>query len=147
MRFPLPIPAPIPARGSLAVAIVVTGLFTMRAMTGCLDVTPIVVVHDASRATVPCVSCLERANACAPLIDECKATETRCPPIYACMAASCLDLPTLDDKIRCGLPCAQEGGVTSVDDPIVGKYMVGLIECAREKCTVQCNIQDASVNL
>lgn len=129
-------------------AIIGASTLTMRAMVGCLDVTPVVMARDASTGgTVPCVSCLELPSACFSVIDECRRTEPRCTPIYGCMAESCLDLPTLDDKIRCGLPCAQEGGVTTVDDPIVAKYMVGLIECARENCTVQCNLQDASVNL
>lgn len=114
----------------------------------CLEITPIIVEKDSAvPPDAACVLCLEEPGNCRPLIDTCLA-DPRCVPIYHCMSReACLDLPTLDDKIRCGLPCAADAGVTRLDDPLVGSYLVALVGCAKEKCVVPCNLADASLDL
>jgi hypothetical protein len=69
-----------------------------------------------------------------------------CRPIFACIVAlNCLDEPTVDDKIKCGLPCAVEAGITKIDDPIVVNYLVPIIACAQVTCAEACNVDDASI--
>lgn len=120
----------------------------VRLAPACLEITPIIVEKD--RAVPPdatCVLCLEEPGNCRPLIDTCIA-DPRCVPIYECMSReACLDLPTLDDKIRCGLPCAADAGITRLDDPLVESYLVALVGCAQEKCAIPCNLVDASLDL
>jgi hypothetical protein len=60
---------------------------------------------------------------------------------------ACLDLLTLDDKIKCGLPCAQDAGIESVTDPVISTHLVGLVACAQEKCAEACNISEGGVGL
>jgi hypothetical protein len=111
----------------------------------CLDTTPILVVRDAFDPDASCLRCLQQPEGCADLIASCE-TEAKCKGAYACMVAqTCLDLRTIDDKIKCGLPCAQEAGVESVSDPIVTTYLVGLVACGQEKCAEPCNLIDASI--
>jgi hypothetical protein len=59
---------------------------------------------------------------------------------------TCLDQPSLDAKIRCGLPCAQEAGIVSVDDPLVTNYLLGLVLCAQQKCPVECDLTEGGVS-
>src|SRR5690242_18629535 len=115
-------------------ALVILGslFFTLMALDlswACLDVTPIIVERDAFQPDATCLRCLETPEGCRSLIDSCQAN-ARCKPAYACMVErSCLDLLTIDDKIKCGLPCAQEAGVESLSDPIVSTYLLGLVSC------------------
>lgn len=120
----------------------------MRFAPACLDITPIIVEKDSAvPSDAGCVRCLEEPANCRPLIDTCLA-DPRCVPIYHCMSReACLDLPTLDDKIRCGLPCAADAGITRLDDPLVSSYLVALVGCAKEKCVIPCNLVDASLDL
>ena len=60
---------------------------------------------------------------------------------------ACLDLRTLDDKISCALPCAQDAGILSTSDPVISTYLVGLVGCAQQKCAAACNLSDASLGL
>lgn len=110
--------------------------------------TPIIVEEDSAiPPDATCVLCLESPGNCAELIDGCKA-DPRCVPVYVCMSREqCLDLPTLDDKIQCGLPCAVDAGITSLDDPLVDGYLVALVGCGRDKCAEPCNLADASLGL
>lgn len=126
----------------------------------CVDVTPIHVekrapeaappppvdagedAPDANRAP-PCLGCLE--DRCSALTDTCK-EDPRCAPAYTCIVhRSCFDLPTLQDKIECGLPCAVEAGISAIEDPVVQVHLAGMIACAQEKCVVECNFGDAAV--
>jgi hypothetical protein len=113
----------------------------------CLDVTPIVVERDAFDPDASCLRCLEQPEGCASLIASCQ-EEARCKPAYACIVAQgCFDLRTIDDKIKCGLPCAQEAGVDNVSDPVITTYLLGLVACGQQKCAVSCNLQDATIGL
>ncbi len=119
-----------------------------RLLSACLEITPIIVERDASApADAGCVKCLEQPDTCEGLIDQCR-QDPRCIPVYACISAlACLDLRTLDDKINCSLPCAQDAGILSASDPVVTTYLVGLVGCAKQKCAVPCNLSDASIGL
>lgn len=133
------------ARSPLAIAIAVAlGSAAVHAIVGCLDVTPIVLERDASAgADTPCLQCLEQPQTCNTIMTECRASDPRCGAALDCMRSqACLDLPTLDDKIKCGLPCAQDAGVVSLSDPIVDRYLVALVQCGQDRCPVPCNLVD-----
>jgi hypothetical protein len=120
-----------------------------RLLSACLEITPIIVERDARAAATDasCVKCLEQPERCEGLIDQCR-QDPRCDPVYACISAlDCLDLRTLDDKINCSLPCAQDAGILSTTDPVVSTYLVGLVGCAQQKCAAPCNLSDASIGL
>ncbi|MDB4933493.1 MAG: hypothetical protein JWP87_465 [Labilithrix sp.] len=119
-----------------------------RLLSACLTVTPIIVERDAfGGPDAGCLKCLQGPEACAGLIEDCEG-DPRCKPIYACMVReTCLDLLTLDDKIKCGLPCAQDAGIQSASDPVITTYLVGLVACGQEKCAGPCNLSDAGVGL
>ncbi len=119
-----------------------------RLLAGCLSVTPIIVERDAyGGPDASCLKCLQLPESCAGLIAACE-DDPRCKPVYTCMVREmCLDLLTLDDKIKCGLPCAQDAGISSVSDPVVTTYLVGLVACGQEKCAEPCNLSDAGVGL
>ena len=69
------------------------------------------------------------------------------PEVEAILRESCFDLINLDDKINCGLPCAQDAGILSSSDPVISTYLVGLIACAQEKCAEPCHFSEAGVGL
>ena len=124
-------------------------LGSFRVLSACLDVTPIIVDRDARsiEADASCVKCLEQPESCEGIIDQCK-QDPRCDPVYICISAlACLDLRTLDDKINCSLPCAQDAGILSASDPVIANYLVGLVGCAQQKCADPCNLSDASLGL
>ncbi len=132
-----------------------TLVFTFLALLGgygilsaCLDITPIVVDRDAhAAADTMCLACLERPENCVGIIDQCQ-QDPRCMPVYACiLREACLDLHTLDDKINCSLPCAQDAGILSSSDPVVSTYLVGLVGCGQEKCAQECNFSEAGIGL
>ena len=125
-------------------------LGSFRVLSACLDVTPIIVERDASAAVegdASCLKCLEQPDTCEGIIDQCK-EDPRCQPVYVCITSlACLDLRTLDDKINCSLPCAQDAGILSASDPVISTYLVGLVGCAQQKCADPCNLSDASLGL
>jgi hypothetical protein len=124
-------------------------LGSFRVLSACLDVTPIIVERDASAAVADasCLKCLEQPDTCEGIIDQCK-EDPRCQPVYVCITSlACLDLRTLDDKINCSLPCAQDAGILSASDPVISTYLVGLVGCAQQKCADPCNLSDASLGL
>jgi hypothetical protein len=118
-------------------------------MPACLDVTPLVVEKEASIAATdfPCLRCLQSPDAdggCANEIADCT-NDPRCEPIYECIVAlACVDLPTIDDKLQCGLPCAQEAGVSTTEDPIVAK-LLAWVRCGETGCADPCNLRDAGI--
>jgi hypothetical protein len=120
-----------------------------RLLSACLEITPIIVERDANVAPLDasCVKCLEQPQTCEGIIDQCR-QDPRCKPVYVCISAlACLDLRTLDDKINCSLPCAQDAGILSTSDPVISTYLVGLVGCAQEKCAEPCNLSDAGIGL
>jgi hypothetical protein len=127
--------------GSLALVVAALGAFW-----ACLEITPIVVERDAFTPDAACTKCVEEPENCRDVIAACK-DDPRCAPAYACILKDgCLDLRTLDDKIRCGLPCAQEAGIESPSDPVISTHLVGLVGCAQQKCAEPCNLVDASIS-
>ena len=129
------------------VSVVLVGI--VRALSGCLDVTPIVVERESSAlGASECVSCLESPGGCAGLIADCRVDPRfpRCGGIYDCMVErGCLASPGVDDKIRCSLPCAQEAGVADVDDPLVTDYLLALLLCAQKECPAACALTEGGV--
>jgi hypothetical protein len=122
-------------------------LAAARGIPACLDVTPIVLEKEASATPTdfPCLRCLQRPDdggGCSDEIAICQ-NDPRCNAAYACIVAkACLDLPTIDDKIQCGLPCAQEAGVTSLTDPVVGEVQA-VVLCGEQGCADPCHVGDA----
>ena len=113
---------------------------------GCLDVNPVIVEYDAFVPDAQCLVCLQQPDACGDVISSCEG-DLLCKPTYACMLVlGCLDLRTIDDKIKCGLACAQDAGLTHIDDPTTA-YLVNLVSCGQKKCTVPCNLVDANIGL
>ena len=119
-----------------------------RLLSACLEITPIIVERDASApADAGCAKCLEQPDTCEGIIDQCR-QDPRCIPVYACISAlACLDLRTLDDKINCSLPCAQDAGIVSSSDPVITTYLVGLVACGQQKCATECNLSEGGVGL
>jgi hypothetical protein len=129
---------------TLILASLVAGL---RLVSACLTVERIIVEKDANARSTGCHICLDQAENCAGIIEQCEG-DPRCKPAFACIRReACFDLLTLDDKINCGLPCAADAGITSASDPVVATYLVGLVACAQQKCAAPCNLSDAGVGL
>jgi hypothetical protein len=121
--------------------------FAIEGFFACLDTTPIIVSTDAFQADAGCFKCLEQPENCLDNLQAC-VDDQRCKPAYDCIVAqSCLDLRTIDDKIKCGLPCAQEAGIESVTDPVVSTHLVGILACGQQKCAEPCNLDDSGVGL
>jgi len=121
-----------------------------RLLSACLEITPIIVEKDASGGAdsdASCLKCLEAPETCDGIIEQCQ-QDPRCDPVYKCIVGeACLDLRTLDDKINCSLPCAQDAGILSASDPVISTYLVGLVGCAQQKCAAPCNLSDAGIGL
>ena len=137
-------------RRALILILTITALLGgFRLLSACLEITPIIVEKDAAGllSDASCVKCLEQPETCQGIIDQC-GRDPRCAPVYACISSlDCLDLRTLDDKINCSLPCAQDAGILSLSDPVITTYLVGLVGCAQQKCAADCNLSDASLGL
>lgn len=122
-----------------------------RVVPACLDVTPVYVPErEASAANgEPCLACLDEPNAdggCRDQIDVCLGN-AKCAEVYRCVAANaCFDLPTLDDKIFCTVPCLEDAGITTTGDPTVG-VLVDVVKCGQSGCGVACNLGDAGIDL
>jgi hypothetical protein len=134
---------------ALLMALVVSSA-GVRLLSACLSVEPVFVERETGgkgSGEAVCLGCLAQPQNCAGLIEECKA-DPRCAPAFACIEReACFDLPTLDDKINCGLPCAQDAGIQSSADPVISTYLVGLVACGQEKCAVDCKLSDAGIGL
>jgi hypothetical protein len=130
----------------MTLAVLVSGF---RLLSACLTIEPIIVEKDARGRVgdASCLLCVEQPEACSGLIEECQG-DPRCKPAFACIEREgCFDLPTLDDKINCGLPCAADAGIQSATDPVIATYLVGLVACAQQKCAVPCNLSEGGVGL
>ncbi len=125
-------------------------LGSFRLLSACLDITPIIVDRDArggGAGGTGCLKCLEQPATCEGIVDQCN-LDPRCTPVFACIVRlECFDLPTLDDKINCALPCAQDAGIVSADDPVITNYLVGFVGCAQQKCATECDLSDAGLGL
>ena len=118
---------------------------SLRALSACLGVEPVIVEKDASARGTGCLLCLEKPETCSGLIEECQG-DPRCKPAFACIEReACFDLLTLDDKINCGLPCAADAGIQSATDPVIATYLVGLVACAQQKCAAPCNLSEGGL--
>lgn len=133
-------------RAFVVVAALAFGYGAVHLGGACLDVNPVIVDNDAYDPDAGCLKCLQQPTGCADIITSCEG-DLLCRPTYTCMVAlGCLDLRTIDDKIKCGLGCAQDAGITSVDDPTTA-YLINLVACGRQRCTDPCNLVDANIGL
>jgi hypothetical protein len=137
----------------LAIALVLALLAVVTAATtvGCYDVTPIYVAPKEAGliADAGCSKCLNKPvpdNGCADNVAECHADE-RCAGVLACLEAlECLDRPGLDDKLNCGLPCANEAGITTTTDPVI-TTLLDLVKCAQLHCSIECDLGDGGLGV
>jgi hypothetical protein len=129
--------------GRVLFALAFVPAVALAAVFACVDVTPIFVApRDAGfLADASCSTCLEDPSGCSDRIESCR-VDPRCGPVLACVEKErCFDRPTLDDKLTCGLPCAEDGGITSTDDPTV-TYLLNVLQCGQTRCPVACNLGD-----
>ena len=135
-------------RSAIPIAVVscLTAAALLRLTVGCLDTTPIVVEKEAASPTnTTCVPCLELREGCLDIVEACS-LDTKCRDSYRCMGErQCLNLPTLDLKIECGLECVRLAGVTTHLDPVVQTYFAALVECGARRCGEACNIPDGGL--
>ncbi|HEY8073539.1 MAG TPA: hypothetical protein VIF62_05505 [Labilithrix sp.] len=117
----------------------------------CLDVEEVFVPpRDAAASDgAPCLACLlgdPAQGGCADKIDTCE-KDSRCQTVYTCMATTgCFERVQLDDKIACTLPCLQEAGILTVNDPVVETLLV-VVQCGQKGCTLECNLPEAGIDL
>ena len=155
----------MPALRRILVAAGVAGA-TSAAALACLDLTPY--VYEAARTKdavappqtdagpdadvdnrPPCIRCVQSPDdaavpGCASEIAACQ-QNTECAATYVCaLANDCLNQPSFRDIINCGLPCAEEAGIMSENDPAV-TLIYDFATCAQANCDVPCGIGDASL--
>ncbi len=133
----------------------------------CMDLTPVEVtpklaetdatVSDAfltdapEDALSPCEACLARKGDAAP---GCGADLATCVELPECqnmlgcvLERGCLALP-FNQIVSCGIPCAAEAGITSLDDPALKPLFV-FGGCARVQCGDLCgfprDVGDAAI--
>ena len=129
-------------------AIAFAGVLVFSSGTGCIDTTPIYVeaVDTGARAAdggTPCLDCIKQPTRPGPgCTDELKVciNDPRCNVLYECvLGLECLEAPSVPEKIRCGLPCALEAGVTSLYDPSL-TLVLNVVQCGATKCSVPCQV-------
>lgn len=65
----------------------------------------------------------------------------RCTNAFQCLEfASCIEGRSRDEAVSCGLPCAQQAGITTQEDPSA-KLLLGLLDCAVAQCPTDCLIR------
>jgi hypothetical protein len=134
------------------------------AAVACLDPTPIYVapfgadaspdgeiVSDAAADVEPasaCLHCLESPDhpgpGCLDEITACKAN-AECQAAFRCMLAhGCLDMGSAGALIQCGLPCAEDAGITGTDPAVV--IAENVFGCVITTCGDACHLNptDAS---
>jgi len=130
-------------------AFAVAGAIVLAA--ACLDVDDIFVPPREAAVTdgAPCLACLlgdPAQGGCADKIATCE-KDPRCDTVYTCMATTgCFERGALDDKIACTLPCLQEAGILTVNDPVVDT-LLAVVQCGQKGCTKECNLPDAGLDL
>ncbi len=110
-------------------------------------------VRDAAAPEVymppTCVGCLGTPDDAAPPgcgteLALCLAN-TECAATYACaVAAGCFQQPSFRAIVQCGIPCAEDAGIMSTNDPAV-TLIYNIAVCAQCSCNGPCAIGDASV--
>jgi hypothetical protein len=130
--------------GLLAVA----GLLACGTLAACVDTTPVTVApSEAGTALVDasidapdsaggaCIACLN-SSACGDDWATCESIPA-CANTFAC-AASCFSLGSLDQIEICGLPCAEQNGITAVGDNPTFQAVYALFTCTAGACAVPC---------
>jgi hypothetical protein len=95
----------------------------------------------------PCVQCLETPDqpgpGCATELGECRG-DPKCNATYDCVIAkSCLTKGDQKKIILCGLPCAQEAGILTQDEPSA-VLILDIVACIQASCASPCKIGDAA---
>jgi len=97
----------------------------------------------------PCVRCLTSPDdasvpGCADEIAACVAN-AECAATYACAVANgCFEQPSFRDIVNCGIPCAEDAGITSSSDPAV-TLIEAIATCAQNSCNQPCHIGDGGL--
>lgn len=110
-------------------------------------------VRDAAAHDVyvppTCVGCLgtpddAAAPGCGSELALCLAN-TECAATYACaVATGCFQQPSFRAIVQCGIPCAEEAGIMSTNDPAV-TLIYNIACCATIRCVGTCSVGDASL--
>lgn len=128
------------------------------AFVACLDATPVTVAPlDASADALggmapdarpdarltPCVRCIETPDqpgpGCGNELSTCMAN-TECAHALDCAIANgCFDLGSSGALISCGYPCAQEAGISTLNDPAI-TLAYGVFMCAAAACGPACHL-------
>jgi hypothetical protein len=59
-------------------------------------------------------------------------------------ALQCFEVPSVEGKIQCGVPCAVEAGVASLYDPSL-MLALNVVQCGATKCSSPCQV-DGSID-
>lgn len=104
---------------------------------------------SAPEVVVPptCVGCLNTpddaaSRGCATELGACLANAECASTYHCCVAHGCFQQPTFRDIVNCGIPCAEEAGIVSQQDPAV-MLIYGIAVCASCNCNGICAIGDA----
>ena len=148
------------------VAAAITGGTT--ALSACLDMTPIEFAPAVPEAAPPpppiidagpdvpdvdtrppCELCLESPDqpgpGCADELAACRA-DTKCKATYDCVLANgCLTKGSQKKMILCGLPCAENAGILTQDEP-AAVLVLKVVACVQGACASACKVGDAGID-
>jgi hypothetical protein len=107
---------------------------------------------SAPEVVVPptCLGCLNWADdaappGCAAQLAVCM-TNPKCAATYACTVANgCFQQPSFRQIVNCGIPCAEEAGIVTGNDPAV-QLIYNIAVCAACNCSTVCAIADSGVS-
>jgi hypothetical protein len=141
----------------VVIAAVASTAFAALAIVACLDPSPYTMPASASDAAPPldasrdgdaaivttCTTCLQTPDTpgpgCADEVAACKAS-AKCNVALECaLANACFERGSLEKLVACGLPCAQDAGIVSNDDPALSQAY-DLFHCAGTTCGGPCHL-------
>lgn len=119
-----------------------------------VDVLP----NDADAAVMPeappppptCLGCINLPDdagkpGCASDVAACL-KNPECSGTYLCAVRdNCFQQPSFKDIVACGLPCAEEAGIMSTNDPAV-QLIENIAICAACRCDEICSIGDSGIS-
>jgi hypothetical protein len=119
---------------------------------GCLDSSPVAFsaeagATDAGRegsAGERCRTCMlapeQPGPGCAAAVAPCFGDE-KCWALVECtLAKGCLEYGSLNQRIECGLPCVEQLGIKSFNDPSVIRS-IEIQQCSLETCRSACVVE------
>lgn len=97
----------------------------------------------------PCIRCITSPDdasmpGCADEISACTGN-AECAATYACaLANGCFEQPSFRDIVNCGIPCAEDAGITTSSDPAI-TLIYDIATCAQNNCNQPCHIGDGGL--